>query len=98
MEDWYTRTSKRHIGTKGLYLYPLQTLSVANLQKSPKLNHLVFVSHTSTVYGFEDYRLVGMPETQAHRTIRIRNLRASLVSKKNPLSPPHSPTKVLLSQ
>ena len=66
---------------------------------SPVLSELVFTGYTSRIIAHESVILHYIPETFAHRQIRLRRLKLQqqqqvAVGKKNPLSPSHSPTKV----
>ncbi|CAL1526196.1 unnamed protein product [Lymnaea stagnalis] len=75
-----------------LQLEPLRTTSITSIHLSPVLQDLVFTSYTSRFYTYQNAVLHYIPETFAHRQIRLRRLR-QLSGKKTPLSPPNSPTK-----
>ena len=78
-----------------LLLTPLQTTSVPSLCLSPALQEMVFTSHCSNFLSHQTVTLHYIPETFAHRQIRLKRLRQLMLSKKNTLSPSHSPTKVI---
>ncbi|XP_060081949.1 chromatin-remodeling ATPase INO80-like [Ylistrum balloti] len=93
---WPSKVQKcrRHcLDRTSFYLAPHQPLSFPNLVKSRYLRQFVFITATSPFYSFITHEYHCMQETQGHQAIRLRNLRASHLAKKNPLSPPHSPTK-----
>uniref|UniRef100_A0A2C9KB78 Chromatin-remodeling ATPase INO80 n=2 Tax=Biomphalaria glabrata TaxID=6526 RepID=A0A2C9KB78_BIOGL len=74
-----------------LLLEPLQTTSVCNIEQSPVLQNLVFTSYTSKFYTHQKVILHYIPETFAHRQIRLGRVRH--VSGKKIASPGSSPTK-----
>ena len=91
------------MGRRSLLLTPLRTTSVPNLATSLHLSSLVFLRYDSAFYTHCDHTLHHIPETQAHRNMRLRNaskdagkagsshhLRSPSHSTSGLRSPPHS--------
>ncbi|KAL3872724.1 hypothetical protein ACJMK2_035930 [Sinanodonta woodiana] len=93
-QDWEIEPVRSTYLSKTCFLLePERTTYFPNLRTSPNLQRLVFTSYTSTVYSHEMHAVHYIPETTAHRQIRLRNLRHVWLGKKYSMSPPHSPTK-----
>ena len=83
----------RILGSRSLLLTPLRTTSVPNLAASPRLASLVFMRHDSAFYTHCNHTLHHVPETQAHRNMRLKNAAKAAGkagSSHHLRSPPHS--------
>ena len=65
--------SHRFMGRRSLLLTPLRTTSVPNLATSVHLSSLVFLRYDGAFYTHCTHTLHHIPETQAHRNMRLRN-------------------------
>ncbi|KAL5008979.1 hypothetical protein ScPMuIL_014560 [Solemya velum] len=110
LAQWTEPSSHRSfcLNQNSFLLSPCRTTYFPNVNKSATLSPLVFTSFQTPVYCHSDTTIHYMAETQAHRRMRLRHLKAKMTAKrnplspslsptmnvkKNPLSPPHSPTK-----
>lgn len=93
----------RYLDNKSLLLAPDFSVSAPAISQSTHLKEIVFVSPLKPTYAFLTHTIHYIPETQAHRNIRLRRHSARSDGMKSPVSAkrlalsktPLSPTKVL---
>ncbi|KAK2162942.1 hypothetical protein LSH36_89g05001 [Paralvinella palmiformis] len=95
----------RYLDNKSLLLAPDFSVSAPAISQSTHLKEIVFVSPLKPTYAFLTHTIHYIPETQAHRNIRLRRHSARSDGMKSPVSAkrlalsktPLSPTKKLFS-
>ncbi|ESO83010.1 hypothetical protein LOTGIDRAFT_236919 [Lottia gigantea] len=78
---------------KCFLLNPLQTTYFPNVRESKNLQNFVFINPCSAFRSHEDHTIHYIPETLAHRQVRLKNLRNQLLASRPVMSPPKSPVK-----
>ncbi|XP_050405390.1 chromatin-remodeling ATPase INO80 [Patella vulgata] len=80
---------------KCFLMNPIQVTYFPNVAESRNLKKMVFINPCSSFRAHDEHILHYIPETIAHRQVRLKNKRDHMAATRQLMSPPKSPTKSL---